>query len=504
MYTGYFGLTEAPFGISPNPRYLYMSEAHREALAHLLYGISSDGCMILLTGDVGTGKTTLCRCLLEQLPENTEVAVILNPRLTVRELLKTICEEFGLLPDHTTGSVKTYIDALNTYLLKAHANDRNIAIIVDEAQNLPIDVLEQLRLLTNLETPTRKLLRIVLLGQPELRDMLERPELSQVNQRITSRFHLGPLQPNDVRAYIQHRLKVAGDHSSSLFSDKAIRHAIDLTGGIPRLINVLCDRALLGAYAINTDHVDLEIMKQAGEELFPNKYKKEHTRRKAAIIAGVLFTMLAVPAVVFIPDWLQSPPETTTTMSKEPVAPTAPEKPEATEAKKTVESIELTGKRSVTAATEQEAVSKVIAVETTDEPPIPEAKEQPQLEKEVADSSSTPPSEERIIPPAGETVAIEKTVPKSTVPPAPPLPPETKQQQTVSTEQTLPISETLPDKAGQTAEQKEQKGETMSPPAPPPPTNKPQETTITVSDPLLVREKAGPHPQKAVQGLIAR
>ncbi|SHO50882.1 ExeA family protein [Desulfopila aestuarii] len=504
MYTGYFGLTEAPFGISPNPRYLYMSESHREALAHLLYGISSDGCMILLTGDVGTGKTTLCRCLLDQLPDNTEVAVILNPRLTARELLKTICEELELLPDHTTGSIKTYIDALNAHLLRAHANDRNIAIIVDEAQNLAIDVLEQLRLLTNLETPTRKLLRIVLLGQPELREMLERPELSQVNQRITSRFHLGPLQPDDVQAYIQHRLNVAGDHSSSLFSDKAIRHAISLTGGIPRLINVLCDRALLGAYAINTDHVDLEIMKQAGEELFPNKYKKEHTRKKAAIIAGSLLAILAVPAVVFIPDWLQSPPSKPVTSTTEQVAPTTPEKLATTEARTTIETTTATEEQPpVAQKAEPEMVSSKTQEIPAEEQPTPEPNEQIQLHENITESPALPPVAQQVAASVEEKVVEENAAVKKPAPPPAPTPELATEHVEVATP-APPIVEALPSNADQSAESVEQMEESMSPPSPPPPTVKPQETTIKVSDPLLVREKAGAHPQKAVQELIAR
>ena len=210
MYTRYFGLTEKPFAIAPNPRFLYMSELHREALAHLLYGINGDGCIVLFTGGVGTGKTTVCRRLVEQLPEGTDVAVILNPKLNIDDLLKTICEELKITVVSNTPTSKNYIDALNVYLLAAHAQGRNTALIIDEAQNLEPEVLEQLRLLTNLETDTHKLLQIVLIGQPELRDILAIPALSQVNQRITTRYHLEPLSRKDVAAYIRHRISVAG------------------------------------------------------------------------------------------------------------------------------------------------------------------------------------------------------------------------------------------------------------------------------------------------------
>jgi general secretion pathway protein A len=295
MYTRYFGLTEKPFAISPNPRYLYMSELHREALAHLLYGIDGDGCLILLTGDVGTGKTTVCRCLLGHLPEKTDIAIILNPKLTARDLLRTICEELEILPGKEIASIKTYIDSLNNYLLHSHGEGRSTAVIIDEAQNLDINVLEQLRLLTNLETNTQKLLRIILIGQPELRDILNKPELSQVNQRITSRYHLTPLQPQDVKFYIQHRLAIAGRDNDALFSDTAIRHAAKLTNGIPRLINLLCDRALLGAYAESADHVDLRIMKKAGREIFATNSKKRSARR-----SGLVLTLSAIVLIIMI------------------------------------------------------------------------------------------------------------------------------------------------------------------------------------------------------------
>jgi len=300
MYTQYFGLTEKPFAIAPNPRYLYMSELHREALAHLVYGLNSDGCIILLTGEVGTGKTTVCRCLLEQMPETTDVAIILNPKLTVSDLLKTICTELAIPLPPGSPSSNTSIDAINRHLLRAHANGRTTALVIDEAQNLQADVLEQLRLLTNLETDTEKLLRIILLGQPELRIMLSTPQMAQVSQRITSKYHLNPLQPEDVRVYIQHRLKVAGDITGRLFSDRAIEHVIKLSKGIPRLINLLCDRALLGAYAESSDHVSLKIMKKAGKEISAGEKKPAISHAQAVAGLTVLAILTVGLAAVFL------------------------------------------------------------------------------------------------------------------------------------------------------------------------------------------------------------
>ncbi|MBD3647414.1 MAG: AAA family ATPase, partial [Pseudomonadales bacterium] len=203
MYDQYFGLKESPFSIAPNPRYLYMSERHREALAHLLYGIRTDGGFILLTGEVGTGKTTVCRCLLEQLPDNVDTAFVLNPKLTADELLATICDDLGIdYPDNVT--IKGLVDRLNDFLLSSLEADRRTVLIIDEAQNLSADVLEQLRLLTNLETNQRKLLQIILLGQPELLELLSQPELRQLSQRITARFHLDALNREEVAEYIEH------------------------------------------------------------------------------------------------------------------------------------------------------------------------------------------------------------------------------------------------------------------------------------------------------------
>lgn len=295
MYTRYFGLTEKPFAIAPNPRYLFMSELHREALAHLMYGISSEGCIILLTGDVGTGKTTVCRCLIDQLPDKTDIAMILNPKLTINDLLKTICDELKIPIPATTPSIKNYIDQLNAYLLRAHAEGRNTALIVDEAQNLDIEVLEQLRLLTNLETNTNKLLQIILIGQPELRNILGDPKLSQINQRITTRYHLKPLQAADVSTYIEHRIAVAGGTSRNvLFSKKAIQYAAKISKGIPRVINTLCDHALLGAYANNRDHVSLGIIKKAAAELAVTNNGKSYPAKRLFVTLALLLSTIGV------------------------------------------------------------------------------------------------------------------------------------------------------------------------------------------------------------------
>jgi len=255
MYLSYFGLAEAPFSIAPAPRYLYMSQRHQDALAHLLYGVNGEGGFVLLTGEVGTGKTTISRCLLEQIPETCDVAYIFNPKLTVEELLSTICVEFGIVCPPRNTSIKVFVDCINAHLLDAHAKGRHSVLIIDEAQNLSAEVLEQMRLLTNLETNERKLLQIILIGQPELAAMLERQELRQLAQRIVARYHLGNLSKTEVVAYVQHRLEVAGTQRQ-LFPLAIMGRLHRLSGGIPRIINVLCDRALLGTYAQGKERVD--------------------------------------------------------------------------------------------------------------------------------------------------------------------------------------------------------------------------------------------------------
>jgi general secretion pathway protein A len=271
MYAKFFGLRQEPFSIAPDPRYLFMSERHREALAHLLYGLRGGGGFVLLTGEIGAGKTTVCRCFLEQIPKRCNVAYIFNPKLTVIELLRTVCEEFRIPLDADrvrNSSVKEYLDPINEFLLKTHAVGQNNVLIIDEAQNLSSEVLEQLRLLTNLETSERKLLQIILIGQPELRDMLARPELEQLAQRVIARYHLKALTPGETSQYIRHRLGVAGLSGVVPFDRTARKRIHELSRGVPRRINLLCDRSLLGAYSEGRSRVSQEMVERASAEVF--------------------------------------------------------------------------------------------------------------------------------------------------------------------------------------------------------------------------------------------
>ncbi len=265
MYLDYFKLNEPPFSLTPDPRFLYMSERHREGLAHLFYGVQASGGFVQLTGEIGAGKTTLCRCLVKQMPPDTDIALILNPRLTASELLETVCDELGMPHPAEKGSIKLLIDALNRHLLESHSRRRRTVLIIDEAQNLDMDVLEQIRLLTNLETSREKLLQIILLGQPELLSILKRKGLRQLAQRITARYHLEALSRRETYAYIQHRLAVAGGREP-LFTPRAMRRVYRLSRGSPRLINIICDRALLGAYASDKKAVSAGIVRRAARE----------------------------------------------------------------------------------------------------------------------------------------------------------------------------------------------------------------------------------------------
>ena len=268
MYTSFFGLNEKPFAITPDPRYLYLSERHTEALAHLAYGISEAGGFIQLTGEVGTGKTTVLRSLLQQLPPHCDVALILNPRVTPAEFLLAICDELHVqVPEGSANSVKALVDLLTHFLLDAHGRGRRIVLMVDEAQNLDPDVLEQVRLLTNLETATQKLLQIILIGQPELREVLSRPELRQLAQRITGRYHLEALRKAETIAYIRHRGRVAGA-TRDLFTPGAQREIHRLSNGVPRIINVIADRALLGAYTREEPIVNGTLVRRAASEVY--------------------------------------------------------------------------------------------------------------------------------------------------------------------------------------------------------------------------------------------
>ena len=302
MYASSFGLSERPFSITPNPRYLYLSKRHREALAHLLYGVREGGGFVQLTGEVGTGKTTLCRSLLEQLPENVDLALILNPKVSPIELVATICDELDIeYPEHNE-SIKVLTDRLNKYLLDAHTKGRRVVVVIDEAQNLEVDVLEQVRLLTNLETSSQKLLQIILVGQPELKEILSQQNLRQVAQRVTARYHLVPLSLEETEGYIKHRLTVAGARKM-LFSSKAIKLVHRYSRGVPRLINVICDRALLGAFSKDLAHVNEKVLKKAAREVLAETWQPgTWFAIKSWLLQPQIYYMLiaATVALVFI------------------------------------------------------------------------------------------------------------------------------------------------------------------------------------------------------------
>jgi len=309
MYTRFFGLNEKPFSITPNPRYLYMSARHTEALAHLIYGIKDSGGFIQLTGEVGTGKTTLIRGLLQRLPANADAALILNPQLSATEFLTAILEELDIALPEETNSLKALTGALNKFLLENYSKGRRTILIVDEAQNFAVDVLEQIRLLTNLETARHKLLQITLIGQPELRTMLARNDLRQLAQRITARYHLEPLSQSDTGEYVQHRLRVAGA-TRPIFTRPACNELYRLSGGIPRIINVIADRALLGAFTSEAQQIGPALVRKAAAEVYGADSEfdsglKVALRLAAAAAVGALF----IAAAVFTATRLSTQPE---------------------------------------------------------------------------------------------------------------------------------------------------------------------------------------------------
>lgn len=267
MYAGHFGLQQEAFSIAPDPRFLFLGAGHREALAHLLYGLQAGGGFVLLTGEIGSGKTTVCRGFLDQMPPGHRVAYVYNPQLSVTELLQTVAQEFDVPAPADGGSIKAWVDALNRHLLQAHARGDHCLLVIDEAQGLSAALLEQLRLLTNLETHERKLLQIVLIGQPELRTLLARPELEQLAQRIVARVHLGPLNTTETADYVRHRLAVAGLQGPMPFDAAALKTVHRLSDGVPRRINLLCQRALLGAYGQGTHRVTPAMLQQAAHEV---------------------------------------------------------------------------------------------------------------------------------------------------------------------------------------------------------------------------------------------
>ncbi|MCW8833419.1 MAG: AAA family ATPase [Colwellia sp.] len=296
MYTNFFSLSELPFSIAPNPKYLFMSDRHREALTHLNHGLDGSGGFVLLTGEVGTGKTTVSRCLMAELPESTQLAFILNPTLSSKELLATICDQLKIRYRKTGATLKTLTDKISEKLLKNHANDINTLLIIDEAQHLEAEVLEQLRLLTNLETNTKKLLQVILIGQPELQQLLKRRDLRQLAQRITARYHLLPLNQPELASYIKHRLSVADCHRA-LFNKSALTTIHNISQGIPRLINLICHSALMEAYNSNNAVVDKKIVVKAASHALgddfeqPAWWQQKNTKRvmAASVLAIVLF-----------------------------------------------------------------------------------------------------------------------------------------------------------------------------------------------------------------------
>ena len=297
MYLQFFGLNETPFSITPDPAFVYLSAAHRDALAHLLYGVGQGGAggFVQLTGEVGTGKTTICRCLLEQVPEETQVALVLNPLMTPRELLATICEELGVETGGISDSNKLMVDALNKYLLEQHAGGRHVVVVIDEAQNLSPEALEQVRLLTNLETAKEKLLQMVLLGQPELRQLLQRQNLRQLSQRITARYHLAPLNQEETLAYVKHRMQVAGARRNP-FRRSARRALYQRSGGVPRLINIIADRSLASAYARESENVTPAMVHAAANEVQPSETRVRSNRWPMAVatVSAAVLVMLSL------------------------------------------------------------------------------------------------------------------------------------------------------------------------------------------------------------------
>jgi general secretion pathway protein A len=305
MYNSFYGFKERPFQLVPNPAYLFLSGSHEEAMAHLVYAISQGDGFVEMTGEVGTGKTTLCRAVLENLDKFTEAAYIFNPKLDSLQLLKAINDEFGI--SSQGDNTKDLIDTLNAFLMKKKVEGKKVVLIIDEAQNLSEDVLEQLRLLSNLETTTSKLLQIILVGQPELSEMLDSHDLRQLGQRITLSCHLNPLTYRETREYIQHRIQVASQKPEVKFTRGAYRAVYRYSGGIPRLINIACDRALLTAFGLNRKTVTGIIAKASIRELAGRGDLRRTVLRggkkmplSLGVLLGVLVAGLYLASIFFI------------------------------------------------------------------------------------------------------------------------------------------------------------------------------------------------------------
>ena len=287
MYASHFKLRENPFSLTPDPKYLFLSRQHREALNYLIYGIKEKKGFIVITGGIGTGKTTLSRALLSGMDPSVETALIFNSYLSDMELLEVVNQEFRIPLVGVDRTKRRYIDSLNAFLMENHRAGKNAVVLVDEAQNLSRNVLEQIRMLSNLETETEKLLQIVLVGQPELRDLLAQPSLRQLDERISVRYHLSALSRDDLRDYVAHRLAVAGGSGHLSFAEDAFGKIFDFSRGNPRRINILCDRALLVAYAANQRVIDRKIVKLAIRDLKASDTKKGtfFARRRKGLFA---------------------------------------------------------------------------------------------------------------------------------------------------------------------------------------------------------------------------
>ncbi len=352
MYLNYFGLNEAPFSLTPDPAFVYLSPRHRDALAHLLYGIGQGGSggFVQLTGEVGTGKTTLCRCLLEQIPDGTRIALLLNPLVTPRELLAAVSEELEIDISDSIDSTRLLVDGLNRYLLDAHQRGERVVVVIDEAQNLSPEALEQVRLLTNLETAKEKLLQIVLLGQPELRELLQRRNLRQLAQRITARFHLSPLGPKDTHLYIRHRMQVAGAQRNP-FRRAAMNALYQRSHGIPRLINIIADRSLVAAFAKERLDVTAAMVHEAANEV--QLGESQVKRLRWPWLVGTAAALLVAAVLVTSLKGIRSPADSTQAMANQVAVQTETE--------------EQAG-LSVT----QPAVKPVVAAVPVQEPVVPE------------------------------------------------------------------------------------------------------------------------------------